>query len=304
MPTIHPSAVVDPACELADDVEVGPFCILEGPVTLGAGTRLVSHVHLRGPLNVGERCAFYPFSSAGLPAQHTGIDHDATGPGVRIGDGNTFRESVTVHASMYVEGTVSGEDNASPTTPTTIGDGCYFMACSHVGHDCVVEDGVILANSAVLGGHAHIGRGCFISGNCNVHQRIRLGRGVIMQGGSGTSTDVPPFGLIVDINVMAGLNLVGMRRSGVPRDEITIVREAYRRAFKSGVSRPEALAVLEELAPKSPVVGEIAEFVRTAKGAIAEGDGSLRSHHMGWLTRFLNAWRDGRVETVPADGDA
>ena len=86
MPTIHPSAVVDPAAELAADAVVGPLCVLEGPVRLGSGVRLVAQVHLRGPIEVGAGSVFYPFSSAGLPAQHTGIDHDAPGPGVRIGE--------------------------------------------------------------------------------------------------------------------------------------------------------------------------------------------------------------------------
>lgn len=297
MPKIHPSAIVDPTCTIAEDAEIGPLCVIEGPVTLGPGTRLIAQVHLRGPTEIGAGCTFYPFSSAGLPAQHTGIDHDATNPGINIGDRCTFRESVTVHASMYTPEMAKGETHP----PTTIANDCYFMACAHVGHDCTVEDHVVLANSAVLGGHAHVGRGSFISGNCSVHQRMRLGRGVIMQGGSQTSTHVPPFGMIVDTNVMAGLNLVGMRRSGIQRDEITLVREAYRRAFKSGVSRPEAQAVLDELAPRSAVVAEIADFVRTASGPLAEGDGSLRSHHMGWLKRFLKAWNEGRVDTRDDD---
>ncbi|MEM1185084.1 MAG: acyl-ACP--UDP-N-acetylglucosamine O-acyltransferase [Planctomycetota bacterium] len=297
MPKIHPSAIVDPACELADDAEIGPLCVLEGPVTLGPGAKLVAQVHLRGPVTVGAGSVFYPFASAGLPAQHTAIDHDAPGPGVVIGENSTFRESVTINASMYVDA-AAGND---PASPTTIGNDCYFMACSHVGHDCVIDDGVVMANSAVIGGHAHVGRGCFISGNCSVHQRIRLGRGVIMQGGSATSTDVPPFGLIVDVNTMAGLNLVGMRRSGIPREDITVAREAYRRAFKSGVSRPETQAILDELAENSPIVGEIAEFVRTGKSPLAAGDGSLRSHHIGWLNKHLGAWSEGRVETADSE---
>jgi UDP-N-acetylglucosamine acyltransferase len=277
MTQVHASAVVDERAELADDVVIGPLCVVEGPVKLGKGVRLVGQVHLRGPLTVGDGTTLYPFSSAGLPAQHTGIDHDKPTAGAIIGPGCTLRENATVHASM-------GDEH-----PTTVGEGCYLMACSHVGHDCVLSDRVILANSAVLGGHAEIGSGCFISGNCSVHQRVRLGRGVIMPGGSQTSTDVPPFGLIVDTNVMAGLNLVGMRRSGIPRDEITVAREAYRRAFKSGVSRGDGLAILDELAPKSPVVREMAEFVRTSKHPIAAGDGSLRSHHIPWLKRVLRA---------------
>ncbi|MEM7755692.1 MAG: acyl-ACP--UDP-N-acetylglucosamine O-acyltransferase [Planctomycetota bacterium] len=289
---IHPTAVVDPACQLADDVEIGPLCVLDGPIKLGPGCRLVAQVHLRGPLEVGSGCSFYPFSAVGLPAQHTGIDHDAPGPGVRIGDNCTFREGVTVHASMYVDEGGSSDNGDHP--PTTIGNDCYLMGGSHIGHDVIVEDSVLFANSAVVGGHAHIGRGCFISGNASIHQRVRLGRGVIIQGGAGSSTDVPPFGLVVDINVMAGLNLVGMRRGGVPREEITLVREAYRRAFKSGVTRPEQQAMLDELATESPVVAEIAEFVRTGTNPLANGDGSLRSHHMTWLKRFLRTWKDGR----------
>jgi len=303
MPEIHASSVVDPACRLADDVVIGPLCVLEGPVTLDAGTQLVAQVHLRGPMTVGRGCTFYPFSSAGLPAQHAGIDHDATNPGVVIGDRNTFRESVTVHASMY---TPEKQEPGVDYVPTTIGNGCYFMACSHVGHDCVVEDNVTLANSAVLGGHAHIGRDCFISGNCAVHQRLRIGRGVMMQGGSVTSTNVPPFGTIVDMNVMAGLNLVGMRRSGIDRHDITLAREAFRRAFKSGVPLPEAQEILDELGRQSAVVEEMAEFMRTVDGPIAKGDGSLRSHHMGWLKRLLrqrNTDRDaGRTTANPGGG--
>jgi UDP-N-acetylglucosamine acyltransferase len=293
MARVHPSAVVDERCVLADDVEIGPLCVVEGRVTLGPGVRLIAQVHLRGPLVVGAGCVFYPFSSAGLPAQHTGIDHDQEMAGVVIGEGCVFRESSTVHASMGTE------------HPTVLGDAIYMMACSHVGHDCIIKDHVILANSAVIGGHAEIGERVFISGNCSVHQWCRVGRGVMMQGGSQTSTDVPPYGIIVDTNVMAGLNLVGMRRGGVSREEITLVREAYRKAFKSGVTRPEMIEILSEIGQQSSIVAEMAEFVRSAKKPIAAGDGSLRSHHIPWLKRVLKAQAEairggGSVEGVLA----
>ena len=181
MPQIDPTSRVADGAKLADDVEVGPFCIIGPKVELRAGVRLLSHVNLAGVTVIGEQTVVYPFASLGTPPQSTGYRGGATR--LNIGRNCQIREGVTISTGTEDHGEV-----------TTVGDRCFLMANSHVGHDCHVGNDVIFANGAVLGGHVSIAENVFLGGNTAVHQFVRIGEGAMMGGISGITRDVIPFG--------------------------------------------------------------------------------------------------------------
>lgn len=257
---IHSSAVIGKECELADDVEVGPFCVLEGKIVLGSGTRLISHVSMLGPVTVGQGTTFYPGSTVGFPPQDYKFKPGMPTAGVKIGDGCLIREGVTVHAASKME------------HPTTLGDRVFLMVNSHVGHDTVVCNDAILINGALLAGHVHMGERATVSGNAAVHQFCRIGRMAFVTGVTGVPRDVPPFFLMGARDRLVGINAVGMRRNGIARSDIGHVREAFRRAFRVNLPKDEMLAILQEIAQVSDPVREIAEFVATSKRGVMTGN--------------------------------
>ncbi len=259
MATIHPTATVDSACELADDVTVGPWCVLEGRVQLASGVTVMGNNYLRGPLTVGAGTTIYPFACLGFPAQHRRVEPGAPNAGIRIGRECVIREHVTVHSS-------TGEEQA-----TRIGDEVYMMCYSHVGHDCLIGNRVTLVNSAQCAGHVTLGDDVTLGGGALVHQFCRIGRLAMMRGGVGVNQDVPPFCLVQELNRLGGTNDVGLRRSGMPRDEITAVRKAYRLYLHQPLPRKLAVAGLRSIAEGFEAVEEIAAFLETSERGVAPG---------------------------------
>jgi UDP-N-acetylglucosamine acyltransferase len=252
---IHPTAIISPEAQLADDVCVGPFAILEGPVKVGAGCVIHPHARLIGPLTMGRDNQVWSNAVLGGPPQHAGYRNEPTR--VEIGDGNVFRESVTVH-----RGTTA-------SMVTRIGNQNYFMCGSHVGHDCIVGNRCMLVNNALLGGHCIVEDGVIISGNTGVHQFVRLGRLCFLSGVSGASKDVPPFIMQQYINNVVGLNIVGLRRAGFKSEQISALRRLYHIMYLQGLSVPNALAVAEAELGHVDVVQEYIAFVRQSKRGIA-----------------------------------
>jgi UDP-N-acetylglucosamine acyltransferase len=249
MARIHPTAVLSGEIEAGDDVEIGPYCVLEGPVTLGPGVRLISHVHLHGPIEVGAGTVLYPFCCLGMPGQDFKFRPGDPTPGVRIGRDCILREGVTVHAATR------------PERPTTVGDRVMMMAQSHAGHDARIGNGVVMVNGAAVAGHGVIGDQVTMSGLTGVHQYARVGRLAFMSGGSVVSADVPPFCIAWGRNRIMGLNVVGMRRAGMHRDHITILRRAYREVFRVPMTRGEMIERLREFGAQCPPALEMAEFL-------------------------------------------
>ncbi|MDP1660871.1 MAG: acyl-ACP--UDP-N-acetylglucosamine O-acyltransferase [Phycisphaerales bacterium] len=269
MAKIHASAVVDPAAEIADDVTIGPGCIVTGPVKLSAGVSLLANVYLQGPLTVGERTRFWPGACIGSDPQDYKVKPGFPTAGVVIGTDCLIREGVTVHAATKVVGEGGGG-------PTRIGDRVFMMVNSHAGHDAQVGNDVILVNGAVLAGHTQVFDKVTISGNAGIHQFCRIGRFAFISGMSAISTEVPPFCVAHSRNTLAGMNFVGMRRNGIAREDITLARRAYREVFRKNLARPlmiERLAALATegpggaAAPCAPVL-EMLDFVKTAKRPI------------------------------------
>ncbi len=256
---IHPSSHVDPDAQLGEGVIIGPRCYVGAGVRLGDGVRLINSVHIEGPTTIGENTILYPFVVIGMPGQDFKFAPGDPTPGVNIGSGCVLREHVTVHAATKDD------------RPTTIGDRCYLMVASHVGHDSLVGNDVILVNSALLAGHTEVGDKAILSGNTALHQFCRVGKLAIISGGVATAMDVPPFCLCDQINATNGLNLVGLRRNGVPKDSIDALRYAFRTVISKSLPRTEALEKLEALGVSDPYVQELADFIAGSKRGIGRG---------------------------------
>jgi UDP-N-acetylglucosamine acyltransferase len=256
---IHPTAIVDSTADLADDVIVGPYAIIEGLVRLGPGCVVQSHAQLIGPLTAGERNIFGRACIIGDEPQHLA----ATGAGthVYIGNGNGFREHVTVH-----RGTAPGK-------ATRIGDNNYFMVGSHVAHDCTIGNKVIMANCALLGGHVTVEDGVFLSGNTAVHQRMRIGKLALLSGTSAATKDLPPFTIMQNFNQVCGVNVIGMRRAGYSREDINAVRQAFRTLYLHGNLVPVALEKIAQQFVGSKAIGELVHFIRSSTNGISNAVG-------------------------------
>lgn len=251
---IHPTAVVGDAVELADDVVVGPYCVLTGKISIAAGTVLLHQVYARGPLTVGRNNRVYPNVTLGYDPQDWSFDPNVDGAGTVIGDNNIFRENVTIH-------------RATRQTPTTIGNRNMFMACAHVAHDCQVGSYVTLANGALLAGHVTVGDGVFVGGNAGVHQYCRIGRLAMISGLHGATQDVPPFCNVLENRTITGLNRVGLRRAGL-RHAIRPLEQAYNILLQSRLNNANGIQRVREEFADVPECIEFADFIATSKRGI------------------------------------
>jgi len=247
---IHPTALVAEGAELADGVSVGPFCVVGPKVRLGRGTKLHSHVVIEGSTELGENNQVYPFAVLGGPPQHTAYKGEDTR--LVIGDNNLIRE----HATMNL-GTVNGGG------VTRVGSDGLYMIESHVGHDCVVGDHVILTKQATLGGHCQIDDYVIVGGLAAVHQFTRVGRHAMIGGLAAVVKDVIPYGSVWGNHAhLEGLNLVGLKRRGFSRESINTLRAAYRLLFADEGTFQERLDDTIETYSSSPEVMEIIDFIR------------------------------------------
>jgi UDP-N-acetylglucosamine acyltransferase len=260
VPKIHKTSSVDSRVQLADDVEIGPNCVIEGAVKLGPGTRLLGHVWLVGPLTVGAYNVFYPNCCVGFDPQHRRYV-PGSGAGVAIGNQNIFREGVTIHG-------------ATGAQPTTVGNQNYLMCNSHLGHDAIVGDDCTFANGALIGGHVTIANSAFFGGNCAVHQFCRIGRLAILSGGVVVVSDVPPFCMVQLTRTVGGLNIVGLRRSGY-REHIKNLKRLFEIFFLSQHTTPVALEQIDRELSHDPLCAEFADFVRQTKRGIARYGGGI-----------------------------
>ncbi len=249
MSDIHPTAIIHPDAELGDDVFVGPFCNIGKHVKLYNGVQLYSHVVVEGRTSVGEGTKIFPFASVGHEPQDLKFHGEASK--LVIGKNNTIREHVTLNPGTEGGGLV-----------TRIGDGCLFMMSSHVAHDCVIGDNVILVNNATLGGHVEIGDWAIIGGLSAVHQFVRIGRHAMVGGCSGVENDVIPYGSVVGNRAhLSGLNLVGLKRRDFSRDVIHDLRRAYRLIFAQEGTQAERIADVADLFSHVEPVMEIISFM-------------------------------------------
>lgn len=266
MPKVHPTATVDERARLGEGVEIGPYCIVTGDVTLGPGVRLLTRVSLQGPLTVGAGTVIYPNACIGFEPQDYKFKPGSPTAGVVIGEGCLIREHATVHAATSLQ------------KPTRLGDRVFMMVNAHVAHDAEVRDDAILVNNVAMGGHTELHERAILSGGVVVHQFGRIGRLAMCSGGAVVTNDVPPFCMSAQRNMLVGLNLVGMRRAGMARGEIDAVRAAYREVFRRNPPRAELLGQLRERGEQSPAVMLMHDFVVASKRSITPVGG--RRHRL------------------------
>lgn len=246
---IHAQAIVDPGATLADDVEIGPFCVIGPEVSIDSGTRVGPHTVIRGPTSIGRDNAIFSFSSIGEAPQDLKYAGEPTR--LEIGDRNTIREYVTLN-----RGTVDGGG------VTRIGNDNLFMAYSHVAHDCTVGDSTIFANAASLAGHVSVGDWAILGGFTSVHQFCRIGAHSFTGLGTVVTRDIPPFVTAAGNHARPyGLNKNGLRRRGFSPDSVRALHRAYMLLIKGRSPGAEARAEVAALAASHPEVGDFLAFL-------------------------------------------
>jgi UDP-N-acetylglucosamine acyltransferase len=250
MATIHPTALVAAGARLGEGVEIGPYCTVGPDVVLGDRVRLVSHVVIEGVTSIGADTVVHPFAVLGGAPQHLG--HKGEPTSLVVGEANVIREHVTMHTGTVMGGGV-----------TRVGSKGLFMVATHVAHDCVVGDQVVMANNATLAGHVHLGDYVFMGGLAAIHQHTRIGRYAFIGGLTPVTRDVIPFGSVLGNPAgLGGLNLVALKRRGFARETINDLRSAYRLLVAPEGAFQERLEDVARVFAASPEVGEIIDFIR------------------------------------------
>ena len=263
MPQIHPTAIVAPGASLADNVIVGPYCMIGENVVLAAGVSVRSHAVVDGRTTVGEDTRIFPFASIGLEPQDLKYRGEASE--LVIGRNNRIREYVTMNP-----GTVGGG------MVTRVGDNCLFMVGAHVAHDCQIGNDVIMANNATLGGHVIVDDYAILGGLAAVHQYVRIGKHAMIGGMSGVERDVIPYGQVMgDRARLCGLNIIGMQRRGFSREDIQGLRNAYHFLFSSDGTLSDRVNETAERFTGIGPVDDIIDFIRAdSSRAICQPKGS------------------------------
>jgi UDP-N-acetylglucosamine acyltransferase len=252
MTRIHTTAVIDPSSEIAEDVEIGPYCVIAGSVKIGHGTHIHPHVVIEEHTSIGAECEIWPGSVLG------GLPQDRKFQGeishLIIGDKNIIREAVTIHRAQ-------GEGKE-----TRLGDDNLIMAYSHIGHNCSIGSHITMANMVGVAGHVTIEDRVTVGGFVGIHQFARIGMLAMLGGYSKVTQDVPPF-MIADGRPcdVIDLNIVGLRRNGVSARTRTDLKVVYKLLYRSNMNVSQALDTIEVEVPVSPERDQIIEFVRSIR---------------------------------------
>lgn len=262
---IHPTAVIAAGAELGSDVTIGPYSVIGAAVKIGDNTVVGPQVVIDGVTSIGRENRFLGQANIGGAPQDLSYEDEPTQ--LVLGDRNTVREFVTIN-----RGTIKGGG------VTRVGSGCLFMACSHVAHDCEIDDGVQLGNNVLLAGHVAVGRNAIVNGAAAAHQFVTIGRNAYVGGLTRVIQDVPPFMILEGHPArVRKLNVIGLERAGLPEAEIQELRAVFRRLFRADESRSRVLGQLE-LEFKGALVREL--FL------------SLRQAELGLKGRFRETRRD------------
>ena len=253
---VHETAIVAEGAEIGDDCQIGPFCTVGANVTLGRGVRLQSHVVIDGRTSIGDETHVFPFASIGLAPQDLKYGGEETR--VEIGSGNQIREFVTIH-----RGTAGGGGL------TKVGDGNLLMAQAHVAHDCKLGNEIIMANAATLAGHVEIADRANVGAYSGVHQFCRVGLEAFVGGYSVVVKDAPPFAVIQGNHARCyGLNRVGMKRRGYPRDVIEKLHHAYHLLLSAKLNTTQAIEKIKAEIPDCKEVDLLVNFYETTKRGV------------------------------------
>lgn len=248
--TVHPTAIIEDGAKLGAGVKIGPFCLVGPQVKLGDGCELLSHVAVAGDTTIGAGTRIFPFASIGHQPQD--LKYRGEPATLTIGANCTIREGVTMNPGTAGGGSV-----------TTVGDGCAFLANSHVGHDCRVGNNVIFSNNVMLAGHCVVGDYAIIGGGAAVIQYARVGAHAFLGGMSGLENDLIPYGMALGNRAyLSGLNIIGLQRRGFSRADIHSLRRAYRLMFADEGTLLERVEDVASEFADHPIVQEIVAFLR------------------------------------------
>lgn len=253
---IDPKAIIDSKAQLDDDVTVGPFSVIGPDVKIGAGTVIGSHVVIKGPTRIGKDNRIYQFSSIGEDPQDKKYAAEITR--LEIGDRNTIREFATMHRGTKQDRGV-----------TQIGNDNLFMAYTHVAHDCIIGNHVIMANGASLAGHVRLNSHAILGGFTLVHQFTQIGQYSFAAMGSAITQDIPPFVMVGGRPTRPhGINSVGMERNGISPEDIRLIRKAYKMIYKMNLRMDDAIDQMEDLAGDSKELSDMVSFLRNVTRGI------------------------------------
>ncbi len=253
---IDPTAIVDSKAELAEDVAVGPFSVIGANVKIGAGTVIGSHVVIKGPTSIGKDNRIYQFTSIGEDPQDKKYAAEITR--LEIGDRNTIREYTSMHRGTKQDRSL-----------TKIGNDNLFMAYTHVAHDCIIGNHVIMANGASLAGHVHLHSHAILGGFTLVHQFTQIGQYSFAAMGSAITQDIPPFVMVGGKPTRPhGINSVGMERNGISPEDIRLIRKAYKIIYKTNLRLEDAIDQMEDLAGESKELSDMVSFLRNVNRGI------------------------------------
>lgn len=247
--SIHPSAVIEEGAQIGEGARIGPFCHISADAVIGDRVELVSHVSVMGATTIGASTKVYPMAVLGGPPQNT--KHKGGRTTLIVGENCTIREGVTMHL---------GTD--SSRGETAVGANGNFLAYAHIAHDCVVGKNATFANGATLGGHCEVGDNVYIGGLTAVHQFVRVGDNAFLGGCSAVVGDVIPFAIAVGNRAsLRGLNIIGLKRAGLPRSEIHVLRKAYRTIFDRSRTVGENIEFAKAEFAASPTAMKIIDFI-------------------------------------------
>ncbi len=263
---IHPSAVIHPSAQIGEGVIIGPNVVIGENVKIGNGTRIIANAYIEYA-EIGENCTISPFSTIGSEPQDLGYKGESTK--VVIGNETIIKENVTIH-----RGAACGDYT------TRIGNKCLLMVGSHVAHNCVLADQVILANLVTLGGHVHVGFGAFVGGMSVFHQNIRIGDMAIISGFSASRQDILPYSKCDGRPAFpVGINVIAMKRRGVPQEIRTATNEAFKLLVSENYNTSQAIEKIKAEIPMNEYIENMIEFIQTSKRGVV-----LKSHKSGHRT--------------------
>lgn len=247
---IHSTAVIDKGAKLGTDVKIGPFCFVGPNVTIEDGVDLVAHVYINGNTRIGKGTKIFPHATLGCDPQSW--SYKGENSQIIIGENNLIREYVTIHPGTAKGGMI-----------TKVGNECMLMIGTHIAHDCQIGNNVVMANNCMLSGHVSIGDFVNMGGGSGVHQFVRIGRGAMIGGMSGVSNDVIPYGFVVgNRGNLVGLNLVGLKRRNISREEIHALRNAYRLLFANEGTLTERMSDVAKMFKGNSIIDEVIAFMR------------------------------------------
>ncbi len=254
---VHETVIIEGNVEIPEDVEIGAYTVICGNVKIGKGTKIGNRVTIKGNVKIGENCKIYDGAVIGEEPQHLKYEGEETS--VEIGNNVIIREYVTIHRGTAID---KGK--------TIVKDNVMLMAYSHVAHDCVVGEGVIMANCATLGGHVEVGDYAFIGGLSAIHQWARVGAYAMVGGLTGVSLDIPPFTVASGQHAkLYGVNVIGLKRRNFPPEKIKVIQKAYRIIFRSGIPRSEALEIALKELGEHKEVKLLVDFIKNSKRGVA-----------------------------------